>query len=107
MDTMLGILKGIKEYDLSSRAMKEGLIKNGSVLLVVWVLYFIMPPDFDIPMDVITSGFVASHLISVFENLYKIGARLPKNMIKRLREYEETLHDNIWEDNQRKEDLDE
>ena len=82
--------------------MKNGLIKNGSVLLVVWTLFFIAPTDFDIPLTVITSGFVASHFISVFENLYSLGVKIPKSIMQRLRVFEEGLLDIVKGD-----DLDE
>lgn len=62
------------------------MIRNGSVLLSVWVLYYFTPDDFIIPVSVVVTGFIIGHFISVFENLSKMGVKIPKMITDRLKD---------------------
>lgn len=92
LDTTLGTIKAWMNKDLSSREMRDGIIRNGSTLLVVWTLYLIVPEDFYIPMTVILIGFISSNLISVFENLHGMGVQVPYSIIKKLRQFEKNIN---------------
>lgn len=101
LDTITGTTRAWMNKDLSSRTMKDGITRNGSVLLVVWTLHFITPEDFYIPMSIIITGFIASNLISIFENLHGMGVEIPYSILEKLRDFNdktngkrEDRHDN-------------
>lgn len=80
------------QNDVSSREMKNGIARNGAVLLVVWTLYWIVPDDFYIPLNFILIGFISSNMISVFENLHGMGVKVPFGIVEKLRMFDEEIN---------------
>lgn len=64
--------------------MKNGFIKNGSLILVVWTIYLVAPDDFILPVSIVVSGFIASTLVSIFENMDGMGIKIPKKIEDKL-----------------------
>lgn len=79
--------------DLSSRAMSDGIIRSGMILITVWTLYYATPSGFELPIQVVISGFIASNLISVFENLAKMDIVIPASVTKYLRAFKDDKGD--------------
>lgn len=61
--------------------MKHGVVKNGTIILVLWTLSYFTPENFEIPINLVISGFVISNFISLFENMSEMGIDIP-NVIK-------------------------
>lgn len=62
---------------ISSGEMTRGVIKNGSLLGVLWTLWYFIPEDFVIPMSTLIAAFAIGQFISIFENLGLMGVKLP------------------------------
>ena len=72
--------------------MTNGIIGNGSILLVVWTLYWILPEDFYMPISFISTGFISGNMISIFENLHGMGVKIPFGIVEKLRAFDEQIN---------------
>lgn len=80
LDTVLGIGKAVTLNELNSRKLTNGVIKNGSLMLTVWVLYLYLPENFDLPATTVIYALTLGQIVSVFENLGLMGVKLPAQL---------------------------
>lgn len=88
----MGVTRAWVQRDISSREMKNGIVRSGSILLVVWTLYWCVPEDFYIALNFILTGFISSNMISIFENLHGIGVKVPFGIVEKLRLFDEQIN---------------
>lgn len=89
LDTFLGICKAVVNGTLNSRKLTNGVIKNGSLMLSVWVFYIYLPDSLDFPVTAVIYALQLGQIVSVFENLGLIGVKLPagvEGILKQLKE---------------------
>lgn len=89
LDTFLGIGKAVVNGTLNSRKLTNGVIKNGSLMLSVWVLYIYLPDSLDFPVTAVIYALQLGQIISIFENLGLMGVKLPakvEGILKQLKE---------------------
>lgn len=89
-DIFLGIIKAIIHKGLNSHIGLIGLIKHSLIILILIVLGVFTPL---LEIEVIFSGmvlfFIVQYLLSITENLMKIGVPLPKFLIDKINDMNE------------------
>lgn len=89
LDTVLGISKAVVNGTLNSRKLTNGVIKNGSLMLTVWVFYIYLPDNLDFPVTAVIYALQLGQIVSIFENLGLMGVKLPskvEGILKQLKE---------------------
>lgn len=89
LDTVLGISKGVVNGTLNSRKLTNGVIKNGSLMLTVWIFYIYLPDSLDFPVTAVIYALQLGQIVSIFENLGLMGVKLPaevEGILKQLKE---------------------
>lgn len=89
LDTFLGICKAVVNGTLNSRKLTNGVIKNGSLMLSVWVFYIYLPDSLDFPVTAVIYALQLGQIVSIFENLGLMGVNLPpkvEGILKQLKE---------------------
>lgn len=82
--------------DLASRTMINGVLKHGSILIAVSMLYYVVPENAYI--EIVVVGLSGGYLISVVENLGALGAPIPKGMLDKLRNFDNISYGKDEED---------
>ncbi|NBK99092.1 MAG: holin [Erysipelotrichia bacterium] len=93
LDTFCGIGSAVINSKLSSSKMKNGLIKNTLLVVVIESINYFTPPDFVNYLNIGISGFIATQVISIFENLGEMGVEIPTSMKKILESLNEDEKD--------------
>jgi len=90
VDYITGVLKAIKDKEVSSKIGFKGLCKKVSLLLAIVVVVqferFIGQPN--TVRNIAAMGFIVNELFSILENLEAFGIKIPilKKYIDRLKE---------------------
>jgi len=69
--------------------MKYGLIRNGTLILVLWTGVALAPESASQYVNIVVYGFIVSNLISIAENLGEAGVPIPTNITKYLKALQE------------------
>lgn len=77
LDFLLGVSQAIVNNVLNSRKLTNGAIKNGSIILTTWILYYYLPAVMDVPVGIIMHALIMGQLVSLLENLGLMGVNLP------------------------------
>ena len=77
LDFFLGVSQAIVNNVLNSRKLTNGAIKNGSIILTTWILYYYLPAVMDVPVGIIMHALIMGQLVSLLENLGLMGVNLP------------------------------
>lgn len=94
LDTFLGISKAVVNGTLNSRKLTNGVIKNGSLMLTVWVFYIYLPDSLDFPVTAVIYALQLGQIVSIFENLGLMGVTLPskiEGILKQLKEHDDDI----------------
>lgn len=94
LDTFLGISKAVINGTLNSRKLTNGVIKNGSLMITVWIFYMYLPDNLDFPVTAVIYALQLGQIVSIFENLGLMGVQLPpkvEGILKQLKEDEDDV----------------
>lgn len=83
VDIISGTYKGIKNGELSSKRIREGLMtKSGYLLVLILVHQFDLLFGYEEPvLRTVTAWlYIFTEAVSVIENLYEIGIPIPKKL---------------------------
>lgn len=85
-DFITGILCAGKEGRLRSRTCRDGIFSTAGelCLLALGMIASRFMPDFYSVVSTITLGFMVKELLSVFENLVRLGVWMPSFLINAL-----------------------
>lgn len=94
-DYLTGFLKAWKNNDIQSGKLREGLSKKFGEMIIIIISLFL---QYSIGMPTEISLFLAiyiaiTEIISILENLAKLGVKIPKWITKRLSEFSEGVDD--------------
>lgn len=86
LDFLTGFLKAWKNKDIQSSKLRDGLTKKFGEMIIIIVSLFLqysvgLPKEISVFIAIYIS---ATELISIAENLEKMGVRVPKWILKRL-----------------------
>lgn len=85
-DFLTGFLKAWKNKDIQSSKLRDGLTKKfGEMIIIIISLFLQYSVGFSKEISVFITIYIsATELISITENLEKMGVRVPKWILKRL-----------------------
>ena len=107
VDWVTGSIAAWKRGEWSSRESREGILHKGGCMIVVlcslildvliWVMIHISP-DFKIEYSMFLSAlvmlwYIVTELGSIVENAHRLGAPVPKFLVKGIRTLEEKITD--------------
>lgn len=90
-DYLTGFIKAWRDKDIQSGKLREGLSKKFGEMIIIVISLFL---QYSIGMPKEISVFLAiyisiTEIISILENLAKIGVKIPKWLTKRLADFAE------------------
>jgi len=90
LDYLTGMAAAMATHDLSSKTGLLGLVKKGAIVFVVTAIataqYGMLPYIGETPLpaaELVAGAFGVNELISILENVDRLGVRLP-DMLRRL-----------------------
>jgi toxin secretion/phage lysis holin len=98
LDIMLGLLGGFINKELSSEIGLVGVIKHSIVILLLVSFKFITT-EYNISeyYNLFLLFYVIQYSFSILEHVYKMGIPVPKFLVSRLKEYQESEGLKKWE----------
>lgn len=97
-DIVMGLTCGLVYKDLNSRVGLIGLIKHSMVILIVLAFKFIsIELGFTEYLALIKIFYIIQYSLSILENAYCLGVPVPKILLVRLRDYQESEGLEKWE----------
>lgn len=92
LDLVSGILCAVKQRDLSSKVMYDGLLRKSAVLLIVLAAYafdreYASSIKFEIA-NATVFAFTVREILSILENASKLGVPVPKWLQSKMRGYD-------------------
>lgn len=96
-DVLTGIIAGARKRRLSSRISYKGMMKKVGTLIAVAVCYGLdMTLQLGAPLGQITTVFfLIGEVISIFENLQRMGVKLPAALLRMLGAMQQEQEDRI------------
>lgn len=92
LDLVSGILYAVKQRDLSSKVMYDGLLRKSAVLLIVLAVYvFDREYASAIKLEIANAtvfAFTVREILSILENASRLGVPIPRWLQSRLRGYD-------------------
>jgi toxin secretion/phage lysis holin len=86
-DVVTGVIKGIHDYDFSSKRMREGFATKLGYFIVIFLavqLDRVIPVDGSVLRTIVIWFYIATEASSILENLALIGVPIPQAIIDRL-----------------------
>ena len=98
LDIILGLLGGFINKELNSNFGLVGIIKHSIVILLLVVFKFITT-EYNINeyYNLFLLFYDIQYSFSILENAYKMGIPVPKFLLTRLKEYQESEGLEKWE----------
>ena len=98
VDIVIGVLGGLVHKDLNSCIGLKGLIKHTVVILLVMIFNFISELySLESYYNLFLLFYFIQYAISILENVYYLDVPIPRFLITRLKEYQESEGLEKWE----------
>lgn len=97
-DVVLGLINGYINKELNSKFGLTGVIKHSVVVLLIIVFKFIATEcDIMEYHKLFMVFYIIQYSFSILETIYKMGIPVPKFLLARLKEYQESEGLEKWE----------
>lgn len=97
-DVVMGLTCGLVYKDLNSRVGLIGLIKHSTVILIVLAFKYITTElNYLEYLPLMMIFYIIQYSLSILENAYCLGVPVPKILLVRLRDYQESEGLEKWE----------
>ena len=98
LDIILGLMNGFINKELNSKFGLVGVIKHSVVILLLIVFKFITT-EYNIEeyYSLFLTFYIIQYSFSILEHAYKMGIPVPRFLVSRLKEYQESEGLEKWE----------